>query len=131
MQHGRAGGWTRQTVQCICCPCDLNWDLCVKGTEINLPLEERISPACLPHRAPGSAMLHRSFGGPAIEDKLHQRLFTFWSLALPTLSRTRTRTIRAKRRTLPQSFDLLQHSFGDLADLAWGQEREMKQLEQQ
>jgi hypothetical protein len=37
----------------------------------------------------------------------------------------------AKRRTLPQPFDLLQHTFGDLADLARGQEREMKQLEQQ
>jgi hypothetical protein len=28
----------------------------------------------------------------------------------------------AERQTLPQSFDLLQHSFGDFADLAWGQE---------
>ena len=28
----------------------------------------------------------------------------------------------AERRTLPQPFDLLQHSFGDLADLARGQE---------
>jgi hypothetical protein len=31
-------------------------------------------------------------------------------------------TPNAERQTLPQSFDLLQHSFGDFADLAWGQE---------
>ena len=31
-------------------------------------------------------------------------------------------TPNAKRQTLPQSFDLLQHSFGDFANLAWGQE---------
>ena len=30
-------------------------------------------------------------------------------------------TPNAKRQTLPQSFDLLQHSFGDFANLAWGQ----------
>ena len=35
-----------------------------------------------------------------------------------------------KRQTLPQPFALLQHSFGDLADLAGSQEREMQQLEQ-
>ena len=40
------------------------------------------------------------------------------------------RITNAKRQTLPQSFDLLQHSFGDLADLAGSQEREMQQLEQ-
>ena len=31
-------------------------------------------------------------------------------------------TSNAERQTLPQSFDLLQHSFGDFANLAWGQE---------
>jgi hypothetical protein len=36
------------------------------------------------------------------------------------------RTPNPERRTLPQPFDLLQHSFGDLANLAWGQEREME-----
>jgi len=40
------------------------------------------------------------------------------------------RTPNAKRQTLPQPFDLLQHSFGYLADLAGSQEREMQQLEQ-
>jgi hypothetical protein len=39
-------------------------------------------------------------------------------------------TRNAKRQTSPQAFDLLQHSFGDLADLAGSQEREMQQLEQ-
>ena len=38
-------------------------------------------------------------------------------------------TPNAERQKLPQAFDLLQHSFGDLADLAGSQEREMKQLE--
>jgi hypothetical protein len=42
----------------------------------------------------------------------------------------RRRTPNAEPQTLPQPFNLLQHSFGDLADLAGSQEREMQQLEQ-
>jgi hypothetical protein len=44
--------------------------------------------------------------------------------------RDRRRTPNAEPQTLPQPFNLLQHSFGDLADLAGSQEREMQQLEQ-
>jgi hypothetical protein len=48
-----------------------------------------------------------------------------------TRTTTRTSTSGSKRQTLPELLDLLKHPFGDFANLAGSQKREMKKFQQQ
>jgi hypothetical protein len=93
-------------------------------------------PACLPRSVPGSAMLphildEANAGSRNAGGRLRFGASPYQCCRGRRRRRRRRgrlranaerRTPNAKRQTLPQSFDLLQHSFGDFANLAWGQE---------
>ena len=78
-QHGRAGGWMRQT-RCVCvCSFGLYWASCSVGAETDPAPEEKALPVC-GAPCPARPCLLQSLGGPTLEGRLCRRLVGFRSL---------------------------------------------------